>query len=127
MRNKGEKSLDDNAVPVEEGRPIWEAAVRARDAGRRVFTCAVTVAYTSGSGLGLGGKKTTDIRNWDPATLIESIESLGWRLEHVDHVWQQTEHNAALGKVVIKGLTRAQMLFRMSSKGLTMQPDRVSD
>jgi hypothetical protein len=27
-------------------------------------------------GLGLGGKKTTRIKRWDPATLIESIEEV---------------------------------------------------
>ena len=106
----------DEAVPNEEGQPIWEAAVRARDANRRIFTCAVTVAFTTGSGIGLGGKKSTRVQRWDPSSLIESIESLGWRLQHLDHVWEQTEHNAAIGPAaMIRGLTVAHMQFRMTA------------
>lgn len=104
---------EDNAVPLEEGQPILAAAAWAQDAGRRIFTCAVTVGFSTGSGLGLGGKKTTRMQRWDPATLIEAIEGLGWRLEHLDHVWEQTEHNASIGgAAIIRGLTVAHMQFR---------------
>ena len=58
----------------------------------------------------MGGRKTTGIDRWDLAPLIESIEALGWRLEHLEHVWAQTEHNAALGKAAhIRGVTIAHM------------------
>jgi len=74
----------------------------------------VTVSFTTGSGMGLGGKKTTTVKRWDPAYLVESIEALGWRLDRLDHVWQQTEHNTALNLAMIRGLTSAHMLFRRS-------------
>ena len=61
----------------------------------------MTVEFSTGSGLGLGGKKTTRADRWDPAAVIESVEALGWRLEHLDHVWEQTEHNAALGGAAV--------------------------
>jgi hypothetical protein len=103
----------DDPVPAEEGRPIYEAALRARDIGRRIFTCAVTVGFSSGSGMGLGGKKTTKTRRWDTSTLIEAIEDLGWHLEHMDHVWIQTEQGDTLGGATkIKGLTVAHLQFR---------------
>lgn len=105
-----------NGIPVEEGQPIVIPATRARDADGRIFTCVVTVESSSGSGLGFGGKKTTALKAWDPSSLIEEVESLGWTLASVDHVWQQTEHNASLGgAAVIKGLTRAHMLFRRTA------------
>ncbi|MGY1985447.1 hypothetical protein ACI792_04415 [Blastococcus sp. SYSU DS0669] len=106
---------EDSSVPQDEALPILEAATRARDGGRRIFTCAVTVGFSTGSGVGLGGKKTTRVQRWDPAALIEGIESLGWRLEHMDHVWEQTEHNTALNMAVIRGLTVAHMQFRISA------------
>lgn len=94
----------DDPVPAEEGRPIYEAALRARDIGRRIFTCAVTVGFSSGSGMGFGGKKTSKTQRWDPSTLIEAIEDLGWRLENMDHVWIQTEQGDTLGGATrIKG------------------------
>lgn len=99
-------------VPDDEGRPIYEAAQQARTAGRRIFTCCVTVGFTSGSGLGIGGKKTTRYDRWDPATLIEAIEGLGWRLESLDHIWVQTEHNTALNMANLRGLIQAHMFFR---------------
>ena len=99
-------------IPDDEGRPIFVAAQQARTAGRRIFTCSVTVGFTSGSGLGIGGKKTTRYDRWDPATLIEAIENLGWRLESLDHIWVQTEHNTALNMANLRGLIQAHMLFR---------------
>lgn len=102
-----------DSVPQSEVQPIHEAALRAREAGRRIFTCSVIVAVTTGSGLGLGGKKTTRAERWDPSLLIEAVEALGWNLERLDHVWQQTEHNAALGgAAVIRGHVVAYMQFR---------------
>jgi hypothetical protein len=108
------KTQQASEVPADEGRPIWEAAARAREDGRKIFTCEVTVSFTTGSGMGLGGKKTTTVKRWDPAYLVESIEALGWRLDRLDHVWQQTEHNTALNLAMIRGLTSAHMLFRRS-------------
>lgn len=102
-------------IPFEEGQPVIEAAQRSHDADRLIFTCAVTVESSSGSGLGFGGKKTTTIKNWDPSTLIELVESVGWTLDSLSYVWQQTEHNASIGGAAsIKGLTRAHLLFRRS-------------
>lgn len=114
MRSKEDKQRESlfTPVPEEEGRPIYEAAQQARAAGRRVFTCTVTVGFTSGSGLGIGGKKTTRYDRWDPATLIEAIEGLGWRLDNLDHIWVQTEHNTALNMANLRGLIQAHMLFR---------------
>jgi hypothetical protein len=42
---------------------------------------------------------------------IVRLDGLGWRLERMDHVWMQTEHNAALGTgaAAINGLTVAHM------------------
>jgi hypothetical protein len=103
-------------IPIEEGQPIYEAALRARDAGRRIFTCAVTVAFSAGSGLNMGGKKTTKLQRWDASALIEAIEDLGWRLEHMDHVWLQTEQGDSIGGATkIKGLTLAHMQFRRTA------------
>ncbi len=100
-------------VPEAEGKPVYEAAQRAKQANRRVFSCSVVVSFTTGSGLGMGGKKTSRIDQWDPSALIEAIEGVGWRLEYLTHVWEQTEHNASLGSAaVIRGLTRAYMTFR---------------
>ena len=99
-------------VPEGEGRPIYEAAQQSRTAGRRIFTCTVVVGFTSGSGLGIGGKKTTRYDRWDPPTLIEAIEGLGWRLESLDHIWVQTEHNTALNMANLRGLIQAHMFFR---------------
>lgn len=83
--------------------------------GRSLFTCSTLAAVTSGSGLGAGGRKTTGIDRWDLGPLIESIEALGWRLEHLEHVWAQTEHNASIGNAAhIRGVTIAHMLFRRS-------------
>ncbi len=102
-------------VPPEECQPIYDAAVQAHAAGRRIFLCAVIVAHSQGGALGLGGKKTSSPRTWDASELIESIEDIGWRLEDVDHVWQQTSHNASLGgAAMIEGLTAAHMRFRIS-------------
>ncbi|HWS39607.1 MAG TPA: hypothetical protein VN408_43530 [Actinoplanes sp.] len=101
------------SVPAEEGLPIYEAAVQAANSGRAVFTCAVTVGFSTGSGMGFGGKKTSNLRLWDSGELIEAIEKLGWRLDRCDHVWAQTEQGATLGgATMIKGLTVAHMLFR---------------
>src|SRR3954466_12853210 len=103
-------------VPAEEGRPIWEAAEQARQGGAHRFGASTLAAVTSGSALGMGGRKTTGIDRWDLGPLIESIEALGWRLDHLEHVWAQTEHNAALGKAAhIRGVTIAHMLFRRSA------------
>ncbi|MCZ2810223.1 hypothetical protein O2W15_02125 [Modestobacter sp. VKM Ac-2979] len=111
------QSDDGNMVPEAEVRAIVEAAIRARDSGRRIFTCSVTVEFTTGSGLGMGGKRSTQVRRWDPAVMIEEVEALGWRLEHLDHVWEQTEHNNALGgAAMIRGLTVAHLLFRMGER-----------
>jgi len=113
---KGFTSDQKQPVPVEEGRPIWEAAQQAVQSGRKLFTCSTLAAVTSGSAIGMGGRKTTGIDRWDLAPLIESIEALGWRLEHLEHVWAQTEHNAALGKAAhIRGVTIAHMLFRRAA------------
>jgi hypothetical protein len=112
QKAQGADSYAEKEVPAEEARDIIEEATRARAAGRRIFTCAVTVGFSSGSGVGFGGKKTTRMDRWDPAAVIENVESLGWRLEHLNHVWEQTEHNTAAGMAVIRGLTVAHMLFR---------------
>lgn len=98
-------------VPDEDGRPLWEAARDAYADGRTVFTCAVTVSEATGSGVG-SGRKGTRLLDWSVAELVESIEALGWRLEHIDHVWVQTEHNTALGASLLRGITRAHVLFR---------------
>lgn len=66
-----------NEIPLEEGQPVVGAATRAHFENRRIFTCAVTVEYSSGGGVGFGGKKTTILKTWDPSTLIEQIESSG--------------------------------------------------
>ncbi len=100
-------------VPESEGKPIFEAAQQAKQPNRRVFSCSAVVSFTTGSGLGLGGKRTSRIEQWDPSALIEAIESAGWRPEYLTHVWEQTEHNASVGgAAVIRGLTRAYMTFR---------------
>ena len=94
------------AVPEAESQPIVQAATQARAAGRRIFTCAVTVGSSTGSGVGLGAAR---IKRRDAGPLIES---LGWRLERLDHVWEQTEHTTAMHAAVIKGITVAHMQFR---------------
>ncbi|GAA1649716.1 hypothetical protein [Georgenia ruanii] len=100
-------------VPESEGQPVYQAAVDAKQRGARIFTCAVIVAYTEGGGLGLGAKRTTTLKRWDPSALLDAIEALGWRLEHLDHVWAQTAANASIGNnAIVKGLTHAHYLFR---------------
>lgn len=113
-RQPGTTGSIGEAIPPEEGQPIYDAARQAVAAGRTIFTCAVPVGFTSGSGITLGGgKKTTHLKAWDSAPLIEAIEALGWRLESLNHVWAQTEQGAtAVGGSKIKGLTIAHLLFR---------------
>ena len=103
------------AVPTQEGVPLHEAAKSAHAQGRSIYTCSVVVATTVGSrGMSVrGGKSGTRGQQWDPAQLIEAIETLGWRLEQIDHTWHQTEHNAVLGaNALVAGITTAHMLFR---------------
>jgi len=100
-------------VPVDEGTTILTEARAAHEAGWPIFTTTVVVGFTSGSGLGIGGKKTTRTDRWEPAQLIAAVEASGWRLDHLDHVWIQTEQNNALGAAaLIRGLIEARMLFR---------------
>jgi hypothetical protein len=53
-------------VPEDEGRLVWDAAVAAHQQGQTLFECAVIVGFTTGSALGLGGKKSTANRRFDP-------------------------------------------------------------
>ena len=121
MRNREDKQQAKadamfTPVPEDEGRPIYEAAQQAKLAGRRIFTCTVVVGFTSGSGLGIGGKKTTRYDRWDPSTLLEAVEDLGWELVTLDHLWVQTEHNASIGNAAnIRGVIQAHMLFRRAA------------
>jgi hypothetical protein len=48
---------ESNAVPEEESRVVVEAATRAGEAGRRIFTGAVTVGSRQGAGWGLGARR----------------------------------------------------------------------
>src|SRR4051794_36156492 len=120
MRRKPDLELGIEEVPSREGEPIWRAAGAAKALGRRIFTCSVTVGHTEASGFGPGGKRSTTVKRWDPALLIESIEALGWRLEHMDHVWAQTNQNASLGtgSADIGGLIIGHMQFRSTEASL---------
>lgn len=114
-------------VPPEEGVPIYEAAVRAKDAGRRIFLAAVTVEYSAG-GMGVGGNRTSNVEHWDSSDLIEAIENLGWHLEDVDHVWRQTGQSSGIpGAAIVKGLTIAYLRFRRTQapQSSTPQLDNV--
>ncbi|HWK92619.1 MAG TPA: hypothetical protein VNR17_10215 [Luteimicrobium sp.] len=100
-------------VPLDEGTTIVNEARLAHEAGWSVFTTTVVVGFTSGSGLGIGGKRTTRSERWEPAQLIAAVEALGWHLANLDHVWVQTEQNNALGPAAqIRGLVEARMMFR---------------
>ena len=109
QRSAEEEPDKKQAVPEAESQPIVQAATRARAAGHHIFTCAVTVGSSTGSGVGLGAAR---IKRRDAGPLIEEIESLGWRLERLDHVWEQTEHTTAMNAAVIKGITVAHLQFR---------------
>ncbi|GAB4083304.1 hypothetical protein G3R41_21525 [Modestobacter muralis] len=111
QRSAEEEPDKAKAIPEAESQPIVQAATQARAAGRRIFTCAVTVGSSTGSGIGLGAGR---IKRRDAGPLIEEIESLGWRLERLDHVWEQTEHTTAMHAAVIKGITVAHMQFRIA-------------
>lgn len=106
-------------VPDEEGRLLWEAARDAYVDGRSIFTCAVTVTETTGSGVG-SGRKGTRFQDWSVAELVEAVESLGWKLADIDHVWVHTEHNTALGASLLRGVTRAHLLFRRAPEPTTV-------
>ncbi|WP_299039858.1 hypothetical protein [uncultured Pseudokineococcus sp.] len=102
-------------APEVEASPLYESAWAARQAGRLVFTCSVTVGETS-------GVRTSRYKHsqWSTGYLIEAIESQGWRLEHLDHVWVQTGFDDAGmggGHARSQGKVNAQMLFRRTESG----------
>jgi hypothetical protein len=73
------KSKEDAAV---------KAAQRALDEGRRFFILS--------AGSSFGGQIA------GVAEQLEAVEDLGWRLEHVSHVWSSSMANHAVGFYVFR-------------------------
>lgn len=94
-------------LPEAEARALWEAAWAARQAGRSVFTCSAAAGESKASSVG-----ALTLRQWSLGYLIEAIESQGWRLENLDHVWIQTTNETGRAGDANRGAVTAQMLFR---------------
>jgi hypothetical protein len=59
-------------------------------------------------------------REFSPAKVLARIESLGWRLEHADHVWSQTAAATiagmgGIGGQTFSGVVQGNYLFRNAS------------
>jgi hypothetical protein len=103
-------------LPPEVGKPLYDAAARAHAERRPVWSCVVTVADFVGAPIKATHRPTsTDRVSTDE--LLAAVESLGWRLEHVNHVYVQTttSTNAGFAGVSVAGVSghiEAHYLFR---------------
>lgn len=95
------RSMTTELLDVQSASLVLELASQRQREGWSVFTCAVLVE-TSVTGL-FGGSRSFDI-----GPLIQQVESLGWRLEVLNHVTVPRSETSFE--------VRAQMLFRQVSQ-----------
>lgn len=105
----------------EVGKPLFDAASDAFAEGRSLWTCVVIVASFTGAMIKMtNAPSTTDRVSTDE--LLNAIEKVGWRLEHVNHVYVQTTtatNPGARGMSMsgVGGHIEAHYVFRRSSAG----------
>src|SRR5215213_2863788 len=93
-------------VPTEAGRTIVDDAREAQQQGRSIFTCQVVVSVTTAAGVAFRAKSAGKVERWDISMLVGAVEALGWRLEHLDHVWYPSNVNSAgTGLTTVMGVT----------------------
>jgi hypothetical protein len=100
----------------EVGKPLYEAARHAYEKGSRLWTCMIVVASYLGAPVKIHNRATATVRV-SPDDLLNAIEGLGWRLEHLDHVYVQTTTtaNAGFAGMAIAGVSgqvEAHYVFR---------------
>lgn len=99
----------------EQALAVLDDARDRMDAGAPLFFCALVVSEVQGHLL--TSKARPKPRQFGPAAVLAAVESLGWRLEHVDHVWVQTAAatNAGLGGIGgmgFSGIVQGNYVFR---------------
>ncbi|MBD3777720.1 hypothetical protein KQI48_00680 [Cellulomonas hominis] len=96
------------------GAELYDAARRAYSDGRSVWSCVITVAVFGEGPRWFDRPGHTQART-STDELVNAVEGLGWRLEHVDHVYVPA-HVSAAGTTgadtTVSGHTDAHYTFR---------------
>lgn len=90
----------------ELGKPLFESAREAYERNKRLWTCMIIVASYYGAPVKIHNRATTTIRV-SPDELLNAVEGLGWRLEHLSHVYVQTTTgtNSGFAGVSVAGVS----------------------
>ena len=89
MSKKGQDFVAIAPLDPEVGKPLFDAAAQAYENNKRLWTCTIVLASYYGAPIKFHNRATSIVRV-SPDDLLNGIERLGWRLEHVSHVYVQT-------------------------------------
>ena len=119
MSKKGQDFVAIAPLDPEIGKPLHESARVAYEKGSRLWTCVITVAAYYGAPIKFHNRPTQTVRV-STDDLLNAIEGLGWRLEHISHVYVQTTTGtnsgfAGISVAGVSGHLEAHHVFRRLS------------
>jgi len=104
---------DSGAEPTAEYRAVYERAQQLMTEGAPLFHCSI---FVGDQALGIMHVKFATKHPVD--SLLAAVESLGWRLEQMNHVWVPFAAVRAAGPVAgMQGSLLGQYLFRNTRAG----------